>query len=248
MEFHILTIFPELFTSPLETSVVKRAIARELISVHLHNIRDFTNDPHRVTDDAPYGGGAGMIMKLEPIVTGIRSIVDRFGPAYRLLLSPRGKPLNQPTVKALADKERLLFICGRYGGVDSRIEAYIDTEISIGDFVVTGGELPAMLLLDAVARLVPGVLGDWQSVEGDSFFNGLLQGPQYTRPANFAGQRVPDILLSGDHEAITEWRRKQSLHTTWRRRPDLLQEAPLTPQDLALLQKWQEQEAATHGQ
>lgn len=248
MEFHILTIFPQLFTSPLETSVVKRALARDLISVHLHNIRDFTNDPHRVTDDAPYGGGAGMIMKLEPIVAGIHSIVEQFGPAYRILLSPQGKPLTQHTVKMLAAKERLLLICGRYGGIDSRIEAYIDTEISIGDFVVTGGELPALLLLDAVARLVPGVLGDWQSVEDDSLFNGLLQGPQYTRPANFAGQQVPDVLLSGDHKAITQWRRQQSLYTTWQRRPDLLQEAPLTPQDLALIREWQEREAATHGQ
>lgn len=248
MEFHILTIFPESFASPLETSIVKRALARDLISVHLHNIRDFTSDRHRVTDDAPYGGGPGMLMKLEPIVTGIHSIVEQFGPAYRILLSPQGELLKQRMVKTLAAKERLLLICGRYGGVDSRIETYIDTEISIGDFVVTGGELPAMLLLDAVARLVPGVLGDQQSVEGDSLFNGLLQGPQYTRPANFAGQQVPDVLLSGDHNAICQWRRQQALYTTWQRRPDLLQEAPLTPQDLALIREWQEREVATHGQ
>jgi tRNA (guanine37-N1)-methyltransferase len=248
MEFHILTIFPESFASPLETSIVKRALDRDLISVHLHNIRDFTKDRHRVTDDSPYGGGAGMIMKLEPIVAGIHSIVEQFGPAYRILLSPQGALLKQHTVKTLATKERLLLICGRYGGVDSRIEAYIDTEISIGDFVVTGGELPAMLLIDAVARLLPGVLGDRQSVEGDSLFNGLLQGPQYTRPANFAGQQVPDVLLSGDHDAITQWRRQQSLYTTLQRRPDLLQGALLTPQELALIRQWQGREAATHGQ
>lgn len=248
MEFHILTLFPESFTSPLEISILKRALERHLIAVHFHNIRDFTHDRHRVTDDAPYGGGAGMVMKLEPIVAGIHSIVERFGPAYRILLSPQGVLLKQRMVKTLATQERLLLICGRYGGIDSRIEAYIDTEISIGDFVVTGGELPALLLLDAVARLVPGVLGDRQSVERDSLYNGLLQGPQYTRPANFAGQQVPGVLLSGDHQAITRWRRRQALHTTLQRRPDLLQEAPLTPQDLALLREWQEQEAATHGQ
>ncbi len=248
MEFHILTIFPEIFASPLEASLLKRAQVRGLISVHLHNIRDFTADRHRITDDHPYGGGAGMIMKLEPIVAGIRTIHERFGPAHRILLSPQGTLLNQDMVKTLAKKGRLLFICGRYGGVDARVEKYIDTEISIGDYVVTGGELPALLLLDAIARQTPKVLGDLQSVEGDSLFNGLLQGAQYTRPANFAGAQVPDVLLSGDHRAITQWRRRQALRTTLQRRPDLLQGAPLTLQDLAILRELQESESAPYGQ
>ncbi|MEE8305463.1 MAG: tRNA (guanosine(37)-N1)-methyltransferase TrmD [Candidatus Tectomicrobia bacterium] len=248
MEIHILTIFPEMFTSPLDTSILKRAQERHLIAVHVHNIRDFTTDRHRVTDDSPYGGGVGMIMKPEPIVTGIQSICERFGAAYRILLSPQGVLLNQGRVKTLAQKERILLICGRYGGVDSRVERYIDAEISIGDYVVTGGELPAMILLDAVARLAPEVLGDRQSVEEDSLFNGLLQGPQYTRPANFAGVHVPDVLLSGDHTAILQWRRREALRATLQRRPDLLQDASLTPQDLAILRELQEQEAAPHDQ
>ncbi len=233
MEVHILTIFPEMFPAPLQASILQRAQERCLLQVHVHNLRDFTTDRHRVTDDAPYGGGAGMIMKPEPIVTGVHAIQARFGPAYVILLSPQGV---------------VLIICGRYGGVDARVQAYTDAEISIGDYVLTGGEFPAMVLLDVVGRLLPGVLGDCHSVAEDSLFNGLLQGPQYTRPVEFDGVRVPDMLLSGNHAAIRQWRRRQALWTTLQRRPDLLRGAVLTPQDQAILREFQQAGAEPHVQ
>lgn len=248
MEVHILTIFPEMFTSPLQVSILQRAQERGLLQIQVHNLRDFTTDRHHVTDDYPYGGGAGMIMKPEPIVAGIQAIQARFGPAYVILLSPQGTVLTQGLANALAQRQRLLLICGRYGGVDARVQAYVQAEISIGDYVLTGGELPAMILLDVVARQVPGVLGDYQSVEADSLFAGLLQGPQYTRPVEFAGVRVPAILLSGNHAAIRQWRRRQALRTTLQRRPDLLQRDALSPQDRALLQELQHEGAEPHGQ
>ena len=241
MEIHILTIFPDMFTSPLETSILQRAQARDLLRVHVHNTRDFTTDRHRSTDDMPYGGGPGMVMKPEPIVAGIQAIQARFGPAYVMLLSPQGAVLQQTLVKTLSRLERLLLICGRYAGVDARVQHYIDAEISIGDYVLTGGELPAMVLLDAVGRLLPEVLGDEQSAEEDSLYNGLLQGPLYTRPAVFDGMNVPAILRSGDHAAIAQWRRRQSLRTTLQRRPELLQHASLTAHDVAIVQKLREE-------
>ena len=246
MEVHILTIFPEMFPAPLQASILQRAQERCLLQVHVHNLRDFTTDRHRVTDDAPYGGGAGMIMKPEPIVTGVHAIQARFGPAYIILLSPQGVVLTQALAKTLAQRERVLLICGRYGGVDARVQAYTDAEISIGDYVLTGGEFPAMVLLDVVGRLLPGVLGDCHSVAEDSLFNGLLQGPQYTRPVEFDGVRVPDMLLSGNHAAIRQWRRRQALWTTLQRRPDLLRGAVLTPQDQAILREFQQAGAEPH--
>jgi tRNA (guanine37-N1)-methyltransferase len=248
MEVHILTLFPEMFTAPLQASILQRAQERGLLQVHRHNLRDFTTDRHRTTDDAPYGGGAGMIMKPEPIVTGVRQIKARFGPAYVILLSPQGVVLTQDLAKMLAQRQRLLLICGRYGGVDARVQAYTDAEISIGDYVLTGGEFPAMVLLDVVGRLLPGVLGDRHSVEEDSLFHGLLQGPQYTRPVEFDGVRVPEALLSGNHAAILQWRRRQALWTTLQRRPDLLREAALSPQDRATLQEFQQAGAEPHAQ
>ncbi len=246
MEIHILTLFPEMFTSPLQASVLKRAQIRRLLRIHVHNLRDFALDRHRITDDYPYGGGPGMIMKPEPIVRGIGAVQARFGPAYVILLSPQGTLLTQELVKALAKKERLLLICGHYSGVDARVQHYVNTEISIGDYVLTGGELPAMVVIDAVGRLIPDVVGDRHAVEEDSLFDGLLQGPQYTRPAEFAGLRVPEVLLSGDHAAIARWRRRQALATTLQRRPDLLARARLTPQDKAILQELMEEEASQH--
>lgn len=248
MEVHILTLFPEMFTAPLQASILQRAQERCLLQVHLHNLRDFTTDRHRITDDAPYGGGAGMIMKPEPIVRGIQEIQARFGPAYVILLSPQGTVLTQDLAKILAQRERLLLICGRYGGVDARVQAYTHTELSIGDYILTGGEFPAMVLLDVVGRLLPGVIGDRHSVEEDSLFQGLLQGPQYTRPAEFNGIRVPATLLSGNHAAITQWRRRQALWTTLQRRPDLLQRVVLTPQDQAILRECQQAGAEPHVQ
>lgn len=247
MDIHILTIFPEMFTSPLQASILQRAQERRLLQVYVHNIRDFTTDRHHVTDDAPYGGGAGMVMKPEPIVTGIRAIQAQYGRSHVILLSPQGTVLTQELVKSLAQHERLVLICGRYGGVDARVQAFVDTELSIGDYVLTGGELPAMVLLDAVGRMIPGVLGDQQSVAEDSLFHGLLQGPQYTRPAEFAGVHVPAVLLSGNHLAIAQWRRRQALDTTLKRRPDLLEQADLSPEDRVILRALQQQGAEKHG-
>jgi tRNA (guanine37-N1)-methyltransferase len=242
MEFHVLTVFPEMFASPLQASVLQRAQARGLLQICVHNTRDFTRDRHRVTDDYAYGGGPGMIMKPGPIVAGIQAIQERFGPAYVILLSPQGTLLTQRLVKCLVQHARLLLVCGRYGGVDARVKPYVNAEVSIGDYVLTGGELPALVVLDAVGRLLPGVLGDEHSAEEDSLFHGLLQGPVYTRPAEFAGMQVPAILRSGNHAAIAAWRRRQALLTTLRRRPELLQQAPLTPQDVAILKALQAQE------
>ena len=242
MEIHVLTIFPDMFASPLNESILLRAQARGLLKLCVHNVRDFTTDRHRVTDDLPYGGGPGMVMKPEPIVAGIETVRDRYGPAHVILLSPQGDLLTQSHVKALACHERLLLICGRYSGIDARVQHYVDAEISIGDYVLTGGELPAMVLVDAVARMIPDVLGDQLSAEEDSLFHSLLQGPVYTRPVEFDGLQVPTILRSGDHAAIAKWRRRQALLTTRQRRPDLLQQAPLDPQDKAILQEFDRSE------
>jgi tRNA (guanine37-N1)-methyltransferase len=239
MEIHILSIFPEMFASPLDASILQRARERGLLCISLHNIRDFTTDRHRATDDYPYGGGAGMVMKPEPVVRGIHEVLARYGPAHVILLSPQGTLLTQDLVRSLAQRERLVLICGRYGGIDARVLHHVNAEISIGDYILTGGELAAMVLVDAVSRMVPEVIGDPQSVEADSLFNALLQGPQYTRPAEFAGMRVPEVLLSGDHGAIADWRRRQSLQATFERRPDLLTRAPLSEHDLVMLRELQ---------
>lgn len=237
MDIHILSIFPEMFASPFADSILHRAQTRGLLRIHLHNIRDFTTDRHRVTDDIPYGGGPGMVMKPEPIVAGIQFIQQTFGPAHVVLLSPQGGLFNQEEVTALAQYNRILLICGRYSGIDARVDNYIDAELSIGDYVLTGGELPAMVIVDAVARLVPDVLGDEQSAVEDSLYHGLLQGPVYTRPVVFDGVEVPSILRSGNHAAIANWRRRRALETTYQRRPELLQNAALSPQDLKLLRE-----------
>lgn len=247
MDIHILTIFPEMFVSPLQASILQRAQERQRLQVTVHDIRDFASGLHRVTDDSPYGGGSGMVMKPEPIAAGIRALRERFGPAYVMLMSPQGRVLDQEFAKSLLVHPRLILICGRYSGVDARVLHYVDDELSIGDYVLTGGELPAMVVLDVVGRMIPGVVGDRQSVEGDSFFNGLLQGPQYTRPENFAGVRVPEVLLSGDHEAIAKWRQRQALQTTLEKRPDLLEGAPLTPQDRVILRELAGEETNFNG-
>lgn len=247
MEVHVLTLFPDMFSSPLQASILQRAQTRGLLQVVIHNIRDFTTDRHHVTDDTPYGGGVGMVMKPEPIITAIQVLQIRFGPAYGILLTPQGALFTQERAKALAQQERLLLICGRYGGVDARVQAYIQEELSIGDYVLTGGELPAMVLVDVIGRMLPGVLGEPLSVEEDSLFNGLLQGPQYTRPAEFRGAHVPAVLLSGDHAAIARWRRLQALRTTLQRRPDLLAKALLTPEDENLLLELRREGAESHA-
>ncbi len=228
MIFDILTLFPEMFHSPLEGSIIGKAREAGLIQVNLFNIRDYAKGKHRVTDDYPYGGGKGMIMKPEPIMRGIEAIQSGNPEARVILMTPQGYPLGQEMVKRLAQLAHLILICGRYEGVDERVRDVVDEEISIGDYVLTGGELAALVVIDAVSRQIPGVLGDEEASEDDSFSRGLLEHPQYTRPREFAGRKVPEILLSGDHQAIEQWRRQEAVRRTWKRRPDLLSKAGLS--------------------
>ncbi|HET90674.1 MAG TPA: tRNA (guanosine(37)-N1)-methyltransferase TrmD [Chloroflexi bacterium] len=232
MHFDILTLFPSMFQGPLEESILKRAQESGRLSITLHNIRDYASDKHHITDDAPYGGGGGMVMKPEPIFAAVEAIVGQDTSVPRILVSPQGRLFSQAIASELAHFPSLLLICGRYEGVDERVRQHLVTdEISIGDYVLTGGELAAMVVLDAVTRLLPGVLGDPGAVLHDSHAQGLLEGPHYTRPADFRGWRVPEVLLSGDHAAIARWRREQALRRTRERRPDLLDGLQLSLQD-----------------
>lgn len=224
MIFEVLTLFPGLFPGPLTSGVTGRGMAAGLISLRIHNLRDYTHDRHRQVDDLPYGGGAGMVLKPEPIFEAVRA---REGKGPIVLLSPQGRLLKQSLVRELSTHDDLYLICGRYEGVDERVSAHlIDREISIGDYVLTGGELPAMVLIDAVSRLVSGVLGSEESPKDESFAEHLLEYPHYTRPAVFEGHAVPDVLLSGHHAEIERWRREQAAQRTRQRRPDLLRNQP----------------------
>ncbi|MDT3697912.1 MAG: tRNA (guanosine(37)-N1)-methyltransferase TrmD [Thermincola sp.] len=237
MKIDILTLFPEMFDGPLNTSIIKRAREKGLININTINIRGFAHDKHRIVDDYPFGGGAGMVMKPEPIFEAVEFARQGTGDLAKvILLCPQGQVFNQEAAKRLANEKTLIFICGHYEGIDERVrEKLVDEEFSIGDFVLTGGELPAMVIIDAMARLIPGVLGEQESFMSDSFYNGLLEYPQYTRPREYRGLTVPEILLSGDHEKIRKWRRLMSLKRTVARRPDLLQNIDLTKEDQALL-------------
>lgn len=238
MRIDILTLFPDFFTSIFATSILQRAIVSEQVDLNTVDIRDFAYDKHKIVDDYPYGGGAGMVMKPEPIGRAIAA-AKQVGISGRVIyMSPQGQVLNQQKAFELASLDHLIILCGHYEGVDERaLELYVDEEISIGDFVLTGGELPAAVLVDSVVRLLPGVLGSAESAAQDSFSDGLLEHPHYTRPPEFEGQTVPDILLSGHHEKIATWRRQESLRRTWERRPDLLVKAPLTATDHAFLKQ-----------
>jgi tRNA (guanine37-N1)-methyltransferase len=238
MRFDILTLFPGMFAGPLDESILKRAREAGSIEVQLHDLRDWATDKHRTVDDYPFGGGAGMVMKPEPLFAAVEAIQPLAEPpATVVLLTPQGRRLDRALVAELAKHPRLLLICGRYEGVDERVRAHLaDIEVSVGDVVLSGGELPAMLLLDAVARLVPGVLGSEGSLEEESFEGGLLEYPQYTRPAEFRGWTVPDVLLSGHHGQVARWRRRQRLLRTRARRPDLLDAADLTSEERAWLE------------
>jgi tRNA (guanine37-N1)-methyltransferase len=229
----VFTIFPDLLTPYLDAAMLGRARKAGLVDVHLYDPRLYTTDRHRTVDDAPYGGGGGMVMKPEPIFASVRAALGEALPTTPiLLLTPQGRPLSQSIARNLARSPRLAILCGRYEGVDERIRTHLATdEISIGDYVVTGGELPALVLIDAVARCVPGVLGDADAAEDDSHASGFLEYPHYTRPPEFEGLRVPEVLLSGDHARIADWRRQMSLERTLRRRPDLLERADLSPAD-----------------
>jgi tRNA (guanine37-N1)-methyltransferase len=234
LRFEVVTLFPELFDPPLRVSVIGRAIERGLISVEAHDLRQYGMGRHRTVDDAPYGGGAGMVMRPEPLYAAVEPL--REGGATVILMDPVGERLTDRLARELAGAGHLAIICGRYEGIDERIRSLADREVSIGDYVLTGGELPALVLIDAVARLVPGVI-EAESHESDSFADGLLEGPQYTRPETFREMAVPDVLLSGHHGEVARWRRREALRRTLRRRPDLLEGAPLSPEDRAELDR-----------
>ncbi len=225
MLFEILTLFPKMFEGVLEESIIKRALDKGVISVRVSNIRDFSADErHQSVDDYPYGGGAGMVLKVQPVADAIRASRTRLDGLRSkvVLLSPQGEVLTHEVVKDLLDEEALILVCGRYKGVDQRVrDAFVDREVSIGDYVLSGGEIPAMVIVDAVTRLLPGALGDRESAESDSFYGGLLGPPQYTRPEVYEGMEVPPVLLSGHHENISKWQREQSVDVTRRVRPDL---------------------------
>jgi len=244
----ILTLFPEMFEGPLSESIIKQAREKGLLEIRLTNIRDFATDKHRTADDYQYGGGSGMVMKPEPVFEALDSLgVLPAGDRSRsehgagepegavVLLSARGRLLEHPLAEDFADRPRLTLICGRYKGVDARVAAAATHEVSIGDYVLTGGELAAMVVVDAVARFVPGVLGDIESAETDSFYEGILGPPSYTRPEEYRGMRVPDVLVSGHHEMIRRWRRREALRATMSRRPELIGKARLTDEDRDLL-------------
>jgi tRNA (guanine37-N1)-methyltransferase len=225
MKFFVLTLFPRMFDGVLNHSILKRAIQNGRLEVLLYNIRDFAEGKHKMTDDVPYGGGGGMVMKPEPIFAAVEYIIEHHQlHAYKVIyLSPQGMTLTQNMTKSLAQEKDLVLLCGHYEGVDERVRmALVDQEISVGDYVLTGGELAAMVLIDAIARMIPAVVGSPQSVVNDSFYSPLLDYPHYTRPRNFRGMIVPEVLLSGDHKKIQEWRHQEALKRTKQRRPDLL--------------------------
>jgi len=222
MEFDILTLFPGIFAGPLDESILKRARENGLVQVRVHNLRDFTHDKHRVVDDRPYGGGPGMLMKPEPIFEAVEKL--QRPDSCVVLMTPQGQPFTQALAGQFAGRPHLIIICGHYEGVDERVRAaLVDEEISIGDYVLTNGALAAAVVVDAVTRLLPGAIGHEQSAADDSFATGLLEGPQYTRPPEFRGMRVPDVLLSGDHGEVAKWRAAESQQRTRQRRPDLLE-------------------------
>jgi tRNA (guanine37-N1)-methyltransferase len=245
MRFDIFTILPEVFTPYLQSSILKRAQESGLAEYWVHNIRDWTRDKHHTTDDEPYGGGGGMVMKAEPIFTAVESVLGTPPSCPVILMTPQGRPFNQKIAWALSQEPRLVLLAGRYEGIDERVRQYLVTdEISIGDYVLTGGELPALVLVDAITRLIPGALGDAEAPHKDSHAAGLLEYPHYTRPADFRGWEVPEILRSGNHALIDRWRREQSIRRTWERRPDLLENGVLTPDERAFIAKLaQEQES-----
>ena len=231
MHFHIITIFPEFFISPLSISLLKKAQEKGVITWLVHNLRDYAAGKHRSTDDTPYGGGWGMVMKPEPVAKAVEEVCRPLSQPWRILLSPQGVPLSQAKVVELAGRETLVLVCGRYEGIDERIRTFVDEEISIGDYILSGGEIAALVVIDAVARLVPGVVGRKESTEHESFSDGLLEYPQYTRPEEFRGLHVPEVLLSGNHAEIARWRRRQSLLRTRERRPELLARVTLSEED-----------------
>ncbi|HMM27391.1 MAG: tRNA (guanosine(37)-N1)-methyltransferase TrmD [Chloroflexota bacterium] len=244
MQIDILTLFPSMFDGPLTESILKRAQEKRLLSLRLHDIRNYTTDKHRTVDDTPYGGGGGMVMMPGPLIDAVEAVRGPDLAVPVILLTPQGRVFTQRVAQELAQRPRLVLVCGRYEGVDERVrQTVITDEISIGDYVLTGGELAAMVLIDAVARLIPGVLGARWAADEDSHAMGLLEYPHYTRPPEIRGLRVPDVLLEGDHAAVERWRRLEAIRRTWRRRPDLLLSAELSAAEQWFLADLAEQDA-----
>ena len=238
IKFDVLSIFPEMFASPLNFSLLKKAQEKSILNICLHDIRNWADDKHKMTDDAPYGGGCGMVMKVEPVEKALAAIRSPEDDSLVVLMTPQGKTFNQKIAAQLAEKKQIIIICGRYEGVDERIrEHLVDREISIGDYILTGGELAALVLIDAVSRLIPDVLGNPESTLGESFSHNLLEYPQYTRPAEYKGWMVPDVLLSGNHAQIELWHKRESLRRTYQRRPDLLKKIKLLAEHKKILEK-----------
>jgi len=243
INFEILSLFPEMFESPLDFSLLKKAQEKGLLSICLHDIRDWADDKHKMADDAPYGGGCGMVMKVEPVEKALKAVRKPEDDSIVVLMTPQGEVLNQKIAAQLATRKNIIIICGHYEGVDERIrEHLVDREISIGDYILTGGELAALVLVDAISRFIPDVLGNPQSTGDDSFSENLLEYPQYTRPAQYRGWTVPDVLLSGNHARIERWRKKESLKRTYKRRPDLLKLRELSPEDKKILDEIKQDE------
>jgi tRNA (guanine37-N1)-methyltransferase len=237
VRFDVFTLFPDVLKPYLETSILQRARTGGRMAVYLHQIRDYARDRHHMTDDEPYGGGGGMVMKPEPIFYAVEAILGTPPEAPVVLLTPQGRPFTQAVAGELAGQLHLALVCGRYEGVDERVRRHlVSDEISIGDYVITGGELAALVVIDAVARLLPGVLGDPEAPQKDSHAAGLLEGPHYTRPAAFRGWEVPEVLRSGDHGKVAQWRREEALRRTWERRPDLLEKVDLSPAERRFLE------------
>lgn len=256
MQFEVFTLLPEIFPPYLESSILNRARQKGLIDVRVHNIRDYTHDKHHTTDDTPYGGGGGMVMKPEPVFEAIETVLG-LNPLQTqpetasnipiILLTPQGRVFNQRIAEELSRHERIVLLCGRYEGIDERIREHLVTdEISIGDYVLTGGELPALMIIDAVSRLLPGVLGDPTGAEDDSHSMGLLEYPHYTKPPEFRGWKVPDVLASGNHAKINKWRREQALTRTFNKRPDMLEKAELSKEDLKFVESLHRTEGDSH--
>jgi tRNA (guanine37-N1)-methyltransferase len=239
MRIDILTLFPEMLEAVFNTSIIGRAIEKDIIELHCHNIRDFSENKHRKVDDYPYGGGLGMVMQCQPVFSAVEHVKSELGgKPHTILMSPQGRVFNQEKARELSELDNMLLICGHYEGMDERISiALADEELSVGDFVLTGGEIAAMAVVDAVCRLVPGVLKEDASYLIESFSDGLLEFPQYTRPPEFMGMTVPDVLLSGHHENIEKWRRQESLRRTLEKRPELLEKAKLTEEDKRILDR-----------
>ena len=249
LKVDVVTIFPGMVTAPLEEGIVGRAIERGLLDVRVHDLREHTTDRHRVVDDVPFGGGPGMVLKPEPVFRAVEAIAREAAPQSVVLVSPHGRPFSQAEAERLARLDHVVILCGRYEGIDDRVRQNLATEeLSLGDYVLSGGELPALVIVDAVARLIPGVVGDEDSVAGDSFSRGLLDFPHFTRPAEFRAWKVPDVLVSGHHGEIRKWRKRQALEITLARRPELLDDAELDVEEQEILRELMERKkGAAHG-